>query len=73
MLMYGLRLGRHPRWIATTTPRPIKLLKELLARAYMKVTRGTTYDNAAKLAPAFLEAIRARYEGTRLGPSGVER
>ena len=32
MLSFGLRLGSHPRWIVTTTPRPIKLLKDLLAR-----------------------------------------
>jgi|1185.fasta_scaffold10930_2 phage terminase large subunit-like protein len=69
MLMFGLRLGSHPRWIVTTTPRPIKLLKDLLAREGKDVVvrRGSTFDNAANLAPPFLEAIRARYEGTRLG------
>jgi phage terminase large subunit-like protein len=69
MLMFGLRLGKHPRWLVTTTPRPSKLLKELLAREGkdVVVTRGSTFENAANLAPPFLEAIRARYEGTRLG------
>lgn len=69
MLMFGLRLGTHPRWLVTTTPRPIKLLKDLLARegSDVVVTRGSTFDNAANLAPPFLAAIRARYEGTRLG------
>src|SRR6266849_3486128 len=69
MLMFGLRLGRHPRWIVTTTPRPIKLLKDLLAREGKDVVvrRGSTFDNAANLAGPFLEAIRAKYEGTRLG------
>jgi phage terminase large subunit-like protein len=67
--MFGLRVGRHPRWLATTTPRPIKLLKELLAREGkdVVVTRGTTFENAANLAGPFLETIRKRYEGTRLG------
>jgi phage terminase large subunit-like protein len=32
MLQFGLRLGSHPRWLVTTTPKPIKLLKKLLAR-----------------------------------------
>jgi predicted phage terminase large subunit-like protein len=69
MAMFGLRLGQHPRWLVTTTPRPLKLLKELLAREGkdVVVTRGSTFDNAANLAPTFLEAIRKRYEGTRLG------
>jgi phage terminase large subunit-like protein len=69
MAQFGLRVGAHPRWLVTTTPRPIKLLRELLAREGrdVVVTRGSTMDNAANLAPAFIEAIRTRYEGTRLG------
>lgn len=67
MLMFGLRLGSHPRWLATTTPRPIKLLKELLLRKDVVVSRATTFDNASNLASTFLEAVKARYEGTRLG------
>ncbi len=69
MAQFGLRIGIRPRWLATTTPRPIKLLRELLAREGrdVVVTRGSTMDNAANLAPAFLEAIKARYAGTRLG------
>ena len=69
MLQFALRLGAHPRWLVTTTPRPIKLLKELLARegSDVCVTRGSTFENAANLAAPFLAAIRARYEGTRLG------
>jgi phage terminase large subunit-like protein len=67
MLQFGLRLGSRPRWLVTTTPRPIKLLKELLSRTDVVVTRGSTFENAENLAGPFLEAIRARYEGTRLG------
>ncbi|MCK1639581.1 DNA-packaging protein [Bradyrhizobium sp. 157] len=69
MLQFGLRLGSRPRWLATTTPRPIKLLKEILAREGrdVVVTRGSTFENEANLAPTFLAAVRARYEGTRLG------
>jgi phage terminase large subunit-like protein len=65
MLAFGLRLGAHPRWLVTTTPRPVKVLRDLLAREGR--TRGSTFDNAANLAPAFIESIKARYEGTRLG------
>ncbi|MFY9954802.1 DNA-packaging protein [Bradyrhizobium sp.] len=69
MLQFGLRLGKHPRWIATTTPRPLKLIRELLDREGIDVvvSGGLTFDNADNLAPPFLEAIKKRYEGTRLG------
>jgi phage terminase large subunit-like protein len=72
MAMFGLRIGTHPRWLVTTTPRPIKLLKALLAREGQDVvvTRGSTFENAANLAPSFLEAIKVRYQGTRLGRQG---
>lgn len=63
----GLRLGDHPQIVATTTPRPIPLLKQLLADPGTVTTRGSTYENAVNLAPSFKERIIARYEGTRLG------
>lgn len=66
-LMFGLRLGMRPQVIVTTTPRPKHLLYELLARPDVRVTRGSTFDNAANLAPPALESLRARYAGTRLG------
>ena len=67
MLMLGLRLGGDPRAVFTTTPRPVKLIRDLLRDPHVAVTRGTTFDNATNLAPGFLDAIVARYEGTRLG------
>ena len=65
MLMLGLRLGTAPQVIATTTPKPVKLVRDLMQSAV--VTRSTTYDNLDNLAPTFREQILARYEGTRLG------
>jgi phage terminase large subunit-like protein len=67
MLQFGLRLGSRPRQIVTTTPRPIPLIRELIANARTTTTRGSTFDNAANLAPAFIDSIREKYEGTRLG------
>jgi len=69
MLMMGLRVGKHPRCVITTTPRPTKLLKSLIARAGQDVvvTRGSTYENKQNLAATFFTEIAARYEGTRLG------
>lgn len=67
MLQFGLRLGDNPKQTITTTPRPIPLLKQLLAEPSTKVTRGSTLDNKLNLAPAFLKTIISKYEGTRLG------
>ncbi|HEV8680513.1 MAG TPA: terminase family protein, partial [Stellaceae bacterium] len=67
MLMFGLRLGDDPRAVVTTTPRPTKLIRALLADPKVVVTRGKTAENRKNLAPAFLDQIVKRYEGTRLG------
>lgn len=66
---FGLRLGRHPRQIVTTTPRPIELVKAIVMgqEGKVHVTRGRTLDNRANLAASFLERITTRYAGTRLG------
>jgi len=69
-LLFGLRLGEHPRAIVTTTPRPTKLLRQLLDAKQSPgcyVTRGSTFDNAANLPAVALAELRRRYEGTRLG------
>lgn len=66
-MMLGLRLGDHPRWIATTTPRPSTLIKALLADPHVVVTRGSTTDNLRNLAATFRRAVVDRYQGTRLG------
>jgi phage terminase large subunit-like protein len=66
-MQFGLRLGDHPQAVVATTPRPTPLVRGLLQRPDTHVTRGSTFDNAQHLAPTFLEAVRDRYEGTRLG------
>jgi phage terminase large subunit-like protein len=53
--------------VVTTTPKPIAVVRELLTDPLTTVTRGSTYDNAANLAPSFLRRILGKYEGTRLG------
>lgn len=66
-LQFGLRLGRHPRGIVTSTPRPIPLVRALVADTTVAVTRGSTFDNTANLAASFITTIKTKYEGTRLG------
>lgn len=73
MMMFGLRLGRNPQIIITTTPKPIPLVRRLVDEASanpmgrVALTRGTTYDNRANLATSFLQEIITQYEGTVLG------
>jgi phage terminase large subunit-like protein len=66
-LMLGLRLGTAPRCLVTTTPKPNALTRTVLGRPSTVVTRGSTYDNLANLAPSFREQVLATYEGTRIG------
>lgn len=67
MMQFGLRLGTQPRQMITTTPRPIPLIRNLLADSATKVTRAPTLANARNLASAFLRNVLTRYQGTRLG------
>ena len=67
MLQFGLRLGNDPRQLVTTTPRPLPLLKRLMADPGTALTRIATQANAGNLAPGFIAALEARYGGTRLG------
>jgi phage terminase large subunit-like protein len=70
--MFGLRLGKNPQAVITTTPKPVAMLKEIIADKHTVITRGTSYENRANLAPAFFDAIVRKYEGTRLGRQELE-
>jgi phage terminase large subunit-like protein len=66
-LMMGMRLGARPRIMATTTPRPVALLRRLVRESDVMVTRGRTVDNEMNLPGSFLSAMQQGYGGTRLG------
>ena len=68
-MMFGLRLGQNPKLIVTTTPRPVKMVTDLLKRRDkdVYVTTGTTFDNKKHLAESALQQLRDKYEGTTLG------
>ena len=68
---FALRLGRHPRSVVTTTPKPIELIRSLPNSPGVHVTRGSTYDNKDNLAPSFFNGIIERYDGTRLGQQEI--
>ncbi|MCX8998473.1 terminase family protein [Rhizobiaceae bacterium BDR2-2] len=67
MLQFGLRLGDDPRQLVTTTPRPVPVLKRLMADPATRLVRMRTGENGANLAPGFLAALAERYGGSRLG------
>lgn len=66
-LMMGLRLGSRPRAVATTTPRPVPLVRRLLTEKRVVVTRGRTIGNRPHLPPDFIAAMEETYGGTRFG------
>jgi len=66
-LRFALRLGLKTRLVVTTMPKPIPALNALLKLPNIVVSRAKTYDNAAHLAPSFLDAMETSYGGTRLG------
>jgi predicted phage terminase large subunit-like protein len=68
MIQFGMRLGKHPLLLCTSTPRPKPKIIELVDRDGMDVayTIASTYDNKDNLAPKFMEQI-LQYEGTKIG------
>ncbi len=72
MLQFGLRLGKFPQQVVTTTPRPTPLLKRIMAAKTTVVSKSSTRDNSINLAPGFLQTVLGRYEGTRLGRQEID-
>lgn len=65
-LNLGLRLGKRPRLCLTSTPRPTKLIRQIISDPRTYVVRGSTFENVA-LSQDVLDKWREKYEGTRLG------
>lgn len=65
-LRLGLRLGKMPRAAFATTPRPSRLLRELMSDPACVTSRMSTYANKDNLPPQFFSAVLKRYEGTSL-------
>jgi phage terminase large subunit-like protein len=72
MLRFGLRLGTDPRLVVTTTPRPIRALRNLIAEPGTVDTRAPTSANETHLAPAFLSTLHGLYGGTRLAAQELD-
>lgn len=67
MLQFCLRLGKHPQTCVTTTPKPTKLVRDIMKNSKTVVTYGSTFDNSANLAATYLQSVKDMYDGTRLG------
>lgn len=67
MLMFTLRISRLPKVCITMTPRPLQLVKDLVKRDDIHLTRGSTYENLHNLAEQFQKSVVSRYANTRLG------
>lgn len=66
-LELGLRLGPKPQMVVTTTPRPIKIIRQLLADEDIIDRVVSTYENIHNLSPSYIKRVVKKYEGTRLG------
>ena len=66
-LLAGNRLGPHPHVVLTTTPRPLKLLRQLIADPACHVTSGSSYANIENVSEVWRRTFLSRFEGTRLG------
>jgi phage terminase large subunit-like protein len=66
-LILSVRSGRWPRVVATTTPRPVPLIRRLVKQDGVIVTHGRTQDNRGNLPEVFLAEVARAYGGTRLG------
>lgn len=73
-LMLGLRLGENPQCVATSTPRPVKVIKDLVAKDQrtVHITTESTYANRGNLAEAWFVDVVSTYAGTRLGEQEIE-
>jgi phage terminase large subunit-like protein len=67
MLLLGLRIGRDPRAIVTTTPRPTRLVRKIAESPTTVTTVASTYSNIAFLAHQFIDDVVSTYDGTHLG------
>lgn len=66
MVRMGLRLGREPKLVVTTTPRPMQALTALMKETGTQTSRARTKDNVF-LPPAYVEMLEDLYGNTALG------
>jgi len=70
-LEFGMRIGDNPQVVVTTTPRPIKIIRDLIADDETVQTVGSSYENEENLAPSYKRRVIKKYENTRLGKQEI--
>ncbi len=70
-LLLGLRIGARPQVLVTTTPRPTRLMRRVMAMKDCIETRGATHDNP-HLDAGWVAQMDELYGGTRLGRQELE-
>jgi phage terminase large subunit-like protein len=70
-LRLGLRLGERPRAVVTTTPRPVPLLRRLVADPHSVLSGGPSWGNPHS-SDDYIAAVREEHEGTRFGRQELE-
>lgn len=78
-LVIGLREGKDPKIVATTTPKPVPLIRSrdpetpgIMQQRRTHITTGSTMDNLANLARTYKETVVDPLMGTRLGRQELE-
>lgn len=60
-------VGGDPEVVITTTPKPRRALMDILDDPDTVITGGSSFDNIDNLSARWIERMRRRYEGTRVG------
>jgi phage terminase large subunit-like protein len=71
-IMFALRMGENPQMVGTSTPRPTKFVKNVLALPTTVETTDSTYANIENLAKGWADDIISKYRGTRTGLQELE-
>ncbi|BDB95977.1 DNA-packaging protein [Candidatus Hydrogenosomobacter endosymbioticus] len=71
-LMFCMRLGKSPKTVITTTPRPSSLIRKLSCMPDVFVTTGSTFENQANLSESYIDSMKRNYLGTRIGAQELE-
>lgn len=71
-LIFGMREGRDPQVVINTTPRPIQVVRDIIAMPSTVLTTGSSYENAPNLARVWVENVLDPLRGTRLGRQEIE-
>ena len=69
-VIFAVREPPQTKIVVASTPKPLKIIKDLLERGDIKITRGSLYENIDNLSPDFIENIKV-YEGTDWGQQEI--